>query len=842
MNKINFKIKDNKYIPIIVTGICSIIVVIILYILNEVAPFGDNSMLTVDFYHQYGPMLGELYDRVKSGHNLFYSFNMGMGLPFFRNYFNYMASLFNIILFFVKRSDLLSTYSIIIGLKAVASAVCMNILLNYKFKGNKMNIPLAIIYAFNNYFVAYYWNIMWIDGLVFLPLITLGIEKLVKDDNIYVYIISLALMLYSNYFIGYMLCIYSVIYFIAYLFLISDIIGIKTYVNKALKFMISSLLAGGLVAFALVPMFKAMSGISATSDVWQSSQYYDFTLIEYIYNHLSGVNTTVFKSDIINAPNISSSVIVIPLLILFLLNNKIKLKTKIGYTIIIGVLIASFFIAPLDFIWHAFHVPNDLPYRYSFIYPFILVLVSGYSIYNIKNIKDYFVIITFVLTMLFVGSSYFVSSFDISDKIVIVNFIIIILWFLLYVIYKYFNNKKKIVPYICVLAVMLEAIICVNNNWEINQDMNGFYEDYNLIESNLHYIKSNEDDLFYRLERKSMLTFNDPSWYGYHGINAFSSMEYENLAVLQNHLGMPGNYINSFYYSNNTPIYDMMFNLKYIIGDIGSSSYYDLFHENILYNNYIYKSKIKSNLMYVVSDDVKKWDFLNYDPFMVQNDFVDKAFGISDILEKVNISNDKIVKYDNGIVHKYSFNSKEGYIYLSDNINTIIIDGVLYSKNEDNEFIDSSFDYYTYENVSENKMIYFNNIDSVYVAFNNEFDNDLLIYNVNDNKLNELNNMLVDNKVNISYFEENKIHAYVNSEGGTIYTSIPYDEGWNVYVDDEKVDTFDIGNCLLGFDVLEGEHNIVFEYHIPYFKISTCISIISLSLLVGYYVHKKKKI
>ena len=128
-----------------------------------------------------------------------------------------------------------------------------------------------------------------------------------------------------------MLCIFSVLYFIAYLFIICDKKDIKTYVNKSLKFMISSLIAGGICAFALMPMFKSLTGISATSDVWPSSQYYSFTLLEFIYNHLSGVSTTVFKSDAINAPNISCGIVVVPLLILFLLNNKIKLSELENY-------------------------------------------------------------------------------------------------------------------------------------------------------------------------------------------------------------------------------------------------------------------------------------------------------------------------------------------------------------------------------------------------------------------------------------------------------------------------------------------------------------------------------
>ena len=85
--------KHNYYTLLLATFIISII-----YYLFNIAPFGQNSMLDVDFYHQYGPMLNELYDRVKSGESLLYSFNTAGGLPFFKNFFNYLSSPFNVIL------------------------------------------------------------------------------------------------------------------------------------------------------------------------------------------------------------------------------------------------------------------------------------------------------------------------------------------------------------------------------------------------------------------------------------------------------------------------------------------------------------------------------------------------------------------------------------------------------------------------------------------------------------------------------------------------------------------------------------------------------------------------
>ncbi len=85
-----------KYYAIVI--LLSTLVITLVYILKNISPFGENSLLTIDFYHQYGPMLGELYRRIYNHSSLIYSFNMGLGLPFFRNYFNYLSSPINILL------------------------------------------------------------------------------------------------------------------------------------------------------------------------------------------------------------------------------------------------------------------------------------------------------------------------------------------------------------------------------------------------------------------------------------------------------------------------------------------------------------------------------------------------------------------------------------------------------------------------------------------------------------------------------------------------------------------------------------------------------------------------
>ena len=64
---------------------------LVIYLCNKMIPFGENSILRMDLYHQYGPLFSELYDRVTSGESLLYSWNTGLGSSFLGNYFNYLS-------------------------------------------------------------------------------------------------------------------------------------------------------------------------------------------------------------------------------------------------------------------------------------------------------------------------------------------------------------------------------------------------------------------------------------------------------------------------------------------------------------------------------------------------------------------------------------------------------------------------------------------------------------------------------------------------------------------------------------------------------------------------------
>ena len=833
-------IKKNGYY--LLTFMIIFIILLIVFIKKEIAPFGDNCLLAIDFYHQYGPMLGEMHNRVYNGRNILYTFQQGLGLPIFGNFFNYLSSPFNILIFLFPYKSLLTSFSFVIGFKIILMALFMAYFLDKKFGRKYSNVAISILYALNAYLVAFYWNIMWLDGMVFLPLITLGIEVLIDKDKMRNFIIPLVIMIFSNYYIAYMICIYSFLYFVTYLIIKTDKFDIKLILKKITKFALSGIISVLLCAFFLIPLFVYVRGISSVGGTIPSVQYYLFSLKEFIFNHFSGVGNVVFSTDVTNAPNVSTGILSIALVCLFWQNSKINLKTKICYTVLMGFFIFSFFSPFLDFIWHGFHVPNDLPYRYSFIYIFILLVMSAYSINKIKDAKISHGINTFIIGIITLFMMKELEFLNIDLTMINVNFIFITILFIIFLLYKKVECFQKYCVWLIILLASFDGYLKINNNWNIDTSVESYYNEYDTVEEIIDEIKEN-DDGYYRVEKSNNMTLNDPSFYGYNGMNSFSSMQYFNLAILEHNLGIPGNEINSFYYRLNTPVYHMMFNLKYIIDGVDEFNYFD-------YENNV--STFKYNLGYAfgVNENIKNWVCKNIDPIVSQNSLIELSTGIDHVFEKMDgISSETIYKGERAYVVKYTINNidENFYFYLKNPyLNFIYASEIMYYRTEYPDYLSDYASLPLYDLYEYNEPFIINVMPQtdpveILVGYFYGGGDEIKFYKLNHDKFIEAYKILSKNKLEINTFNDSIIEGTLNAHSNlTVFTSIPFDQGWNVYVDGEKVDTFKISNALLGFDVSMGTHVIRMEYHIPYLELGIGISSLTgLSLIIFFTKNKR---
>ena len=213
-NKKSF-LADNQYI--LIAFLATSITMLAVYLCNGMIPFGDKTILRMDLYHQYGPLFAELYDIVKEGGSFFYSWKSGLGSCFLGNYFNYLSSPIGAVIMFFGHKNIPEAIGAMILIKAALSASSFTYYIKNSLKSqNFAAVSFGILYAFCGYMLAYYWNVMWLDAMILLPVVLLGIERIIDHGKPATYICSLALTMFSNYYMSYMLCIFAVIYFCYY--------------------------------------------------------------------------------------------------------------------------------------------------------------------------------------------------------------------------------------------------------------------------------------------------------------------------------------------------------------------------------------------------------------------------------------------------------------------------------------------------------------------------------------------------------------------------------------------------------------------------------------------------
>lgn len=328
----------------------------------------------------------------------------------------------------------------------------------------------------------------------------------------------------------------------------------------------------------------------------------------------------------------------------------------------------------------------------------------------------------------------------------------------------------------------------------------------------------------------------------------FSSMAYEKMAILQSNLGMPGNKINSYYYKQNTPIYDLIFNINYIIGDTWDINRYDLFYNEE--GQLVFKSNFNPNLFYAVDKKIKNWNYLNENPFKIQNDFVSKSTGINDVLTKISIRKKELIYNDEKQIYKYTTSNTDDniYFYINENIDFIIVNDTMYHHNNDFQYADKLGDevnIFDFKSLSENFVIPIrtdNETLDFYVGYSNYESDSFFAYYINDNSFKDAVDILRNNVIKITNFKENNINVNINlSTDKTIYSSVPFDKGWKVSSSGKNIKTFTIGSSMLGFDLLKGEHTVNIKY-IPYgLYLGIVISVVSLISTTTLYILKKKK-
>jgi len=122
-------------------------------------------------------------------------------------------------------------------------------------------------------------------------------------------------------------------------------------------------------------------------------------------------------------------------------------------------------------------------------------------------------------------------------------------------------------------------------------------------------------------------------------------------------------------------------------------------------------------------------------------------------------------------------------------------------------------------------------------------DKELTIYTIKEDKIKDIYNYLSKNQISYTHYEDTYIEGNINVlSNQMIFTSIPYDTSWNIYIDGKKVEPTKVLNSLIGIEVEEGSHTILLKYQNSNLIVWLVISIINIILFIVYVIIKKKGI
>lgn len=366
------------------------------------SPFGSSSILYSDMYHQYYPFFVEFRRVLRSGGSLVYNWNLGLGVDYLGLIAYYLASPLNLLSVLVPEGMLLGFFSMLVPVKLGLAGLFFAIFLDRIFQRRDWSTVLfACSYALCAWALGYQWNIMWLDTFALLPMVMLGMISLLQTRRFFLYTVTLFLSVASNYYIGFFTCIFVALCFFAYEICYGQ--GFRRFLGDLGAMLLFSLLAIALTAFLEWPAYVALGTTNSSVNEFPTTFSLNIAseaswrgLLEAmgkVAGNTAGGLEPTFKEGL---PNLYCGILPLLLLIQLFASKEVRLREKLCTLGMLVFFMLSFILRQLDYIWHGFHFTNMIPYRFSFLFSFV-VLVMAYRGYQLKKRPRWQVALSMVL-------------------------------------------------------------------------------------------------------------------------------------------------------------------------------------------------------------------------------------------------------------------------------------------------------------------------------------------------------------------------------------------------------------------------------------------------------------
>ena len=872
MKLVGLKPKNMNYLAL--SFAIPVVGVLFVMLFSQYTPFGKYSMLYSDMYHQYYPFFKAFRAAILSGDSLLYSWDVGMGMDYLGLISYYLASPLNLLSILVPESILLEFFSLLVPIKLGFAGLFFGIFLRKIFGKNDISIPMfGTMYALCAWALGFQWNIMWLDTFALLPLVVLGMVYLIRDKKFLLYTLTLFLAIFSNYYIGLFVCI-----FIFLLFFVYEICrwqGFKRFFQDLCRIALFSMLAIGMTAILELPTLAALQTTQSSVNTFPEGFKLNIAdentwkglldAMRQVAGNMAGGQELNFKEGL---PNIYCGVGSILLGMLYLLAGEVKFRDKLCAVALLLFFNLSFIIRQLDYIWHGFHFPNMIPYRFSFLYSFVL-LYMAYRAWTLRH--------KFKLWQILVATALSLGIMACSDNrtelvFLLYNGIALVLYVavLIFGICKKktegtAENKKEEKAKRCQRKAMTRAIFAgimaletIANLVNFGLGFTGtsisnYPKDTEYSASMIRYMKEREDDtLFYRAETTHSQTLNDGALNGYHGISAFTSSANVKVTEFMKSLGYGAkNTYNRYCYEEGSPVSDLFLGIKYMIErdgkEKGSTIYTDLHHYG---KTHLLQNNAYLPLGFLAEKELAEQDFTTGSGmFRFQNALFSSATGLSqnvwtvfagdnliitgqDVTVK-DINSNGYCAYENGLN-----NSSVIFTYVVPQDGFMVVNLNLPKRNH--TYISVNGTEIQSESMTLPQMLAVGDVqagDAVTVRMtckeNEKGTMTLTAGILNMDTFWKGYEILNASTLELTHFENTLVEGTIEcNRDGLLYTSIPQNGNWIAFVDGEEAEIKLVGDAMIGVELTEGTHTVTFRYRNAAFSLGAKISLLCTAVFV----------
>lgn len=848
------KIKKSYTLFFLLSFFIPIFVMLIICKTNSMYPFGSKSWLICDMDNQYISYFSYFKTAVKEN-GFFYTFSKTMGGDMLGFSAYYLMSPLNFLFFLVPAKGIPDMAAWISLIKLGLCGLSFYTLSSYK--GRKFsNVIFSTAYALSAYNLFYLSNIMWFDAIYMLPLVVLGIRKIIDKNKPFLYIVTLLYTLLTNYYIGYMVCIFCVLYYLYSIFCVHH--GtIREKLRRTLSFCTASLLAGGMTMWLLLPTKYSLEGVKAPFRLSSLTADTNFYWNDVFVKFLHGSHETLMAG----MPNLFCGMLILFFAGVFFLSRQIPFKKKIGQAVLFVLFYFSFWISGLNLAWHGFNTPIGFPCRYSFLCCFLLICTAQEGFHQMHTMRTKNLCVAALLSLSAITGIIFLmykKQFSFMEN----KDYWISLCFAASAAAVLFLSRCRLRRTASLVGFFLIAVELYLNGNSIYKDMESTATTYfdlytDLAEEDCKLVAA-IDSGFYRMEKNFFRTMNDPMLFHYAGLSHYSSTDSAAVKRFMGLLGFRDNGNWAYYNRGSTLSAESFLGVKYLLSRTKLPVPY-LFVDKID-GTYIYENPYAFSMAFLTDGCAGVPDADTDSPFAFQNSLFETLWweggdmfilqpDVTLTLHNVYALDDagNYLKADEGAEGylEYSFTLMHDfplYLYFNTDdmhVARIYVDGVDTGKYFDNKQYDilCVSDYTPAgagDTVTVRVVLEQSSINITQALFCYEDPSVLQAYYAY-----QAAGAVTLQKLSDSHF----VGSFDNTENrGEILFSIPFDEGWQVYIDKKKQDTAQsMGIFLSVSDVPAGSHTIELKYVPKGFLAGSLISLFCLAAFLGWLIYRLKK-